>query len=164
VLLGNRTWGPNAQAAATMVSWWPRIADGIPGAELWLVGPRGGDGTAPLPYNVTDLGRVDDVDATLVQCRALVAPVSVGGGVRVKVLEAAARGLPVVCTGAAVGSIESSLGIAAARAVDTFVARCRSLLSDAARAAEEGARLHAANAQRWTDRVGHDAVHTWLSA
>lgn len=164
VLLGNRTWGPNAQAAQTMVRWWPRVADGIAGAELWLVGPRGDDAPRSLPYGVTDLGEVDDVDATLAQCRALVAPVSVGGGVRVKVLEAAARGLPVVCTDAAVGSIESSLGLAAARGADGFVDRCRSLLRDATMAAEEGTRLHAANAQRWTDRVGHDAVHEWLSA
>jgi hypothetical protein len=82
----------------------------------------------------------------------------------VKVLEAAARGLPVVCTDAAVGSIESALGLAAARGVDAFVSRCRTFLRDAEVAAEEGARLHAANARRWTDRVGHDAVHDWLSA
>jgi hypothetical protein len=164
VLLGNRTRGPNAQAADTMVRWWPQVADGIAGAELWLVGPRGDAGTRSLPHGVTDLGRVEDVDATLAQCRALVAPVSVGGGVRVKVLEAAARGLPVVCTDAAVGSIESALGLAAARGVDAFVSRCRTFLRDAEVAAEEGARLHAANARRWTDRVGHDAVHDWLSA
>jgi hypothetical protein len=164
VLLGNRTWGPNAQAARTMVRWWPQVADGIADAELWVVGPRGDDATGTLPHGVTDLGAVDDVDATLAQCRGLVAPVSVGGGVRVKVLEAAARGLPVVCTDAAVGSIESTLGLVAARGAEAFISRCRSLLLDAAAAAEEGARLHAANAQRWIDRVGQDAVHEWLSA
>jgi hypothetical protein len=94
----------------------------------------------------------------------MAAPVSVGGGVRVKLLEAAARGLPVVATPEAIGSIEASLGMSAVQDVPDFVSRCRTFLLDADVAAADGARLHAANARRWTDRVGHEAVHEWLSA
>jgi glycosyltransferase involved in cell wall biosynthesis len=93
----------------------------------------------------------------------MVAPVAVGGGVRVKVLEAAARGIPVVTSPAGVGSVEQLLGLDPV-ADDAFVARCRALLQDAASAAAEGARIHATNAELWTTRRGRDAVLDWLDA
>ena len=163
VLLGNRTWRPNAEAARTMLRLWPRIAADVPDAELWLVGPT--HGSAPdLPPGVTDLGFVDDVDAVLVGCRALAAPVTIGGGVRVKLLEAAARGLPVVGSSQAIGSIEAAVGMEPATDENDFVARCRAYLLDVDLAVEAGTRLHEANARRWSDRIGQDAVTTWLSA
>jgi polysaccharide biosynthesis protein PslH len=163
VLLGNRTWPPNADAVDQIVRLWPRIADGVRDAELWLVGPRPrGADAGDLPTGVTDLGFVDDVDAVLAECRALAAPVTIGPGVRVKLLEAAARGLPVVATPAAIGSIEASVGVTAADDEDDFVAQCRLFLLDPDHAAKEGARLHAANARQWMERVPHDAVLGWL--
>lgn len=161
VLLGNRQWPPNARAVDRMLGWWPAIARGIPGAELWLVGPRPGD---PVKMSgVVDHGEVDDVAPLLAECRAMVAPVQVGGGVRVKVLEAAARGLPVVTSPAGVGSIEALLGLDRVPD-DGFVARCRALLTDAGAAAAEGARLHAVNADLWHGRRGRDSVLDWLDA
>ncbi|WP_243640454.1 glycosyltransferase [Nocardioides jejuensis] len=162
VLLGNRHWSPNARAVDRMLAWWPSIARGIPGAELWLVGPRPDGPKVALP-GVVDHGEVRDVAPLLAGCRAMVAPVAVGGGVRVKVLEAAARGLPVVTSPAGVGSIESLLGLDAVPD-DGFVARCRALLGDADAAAAEGARLHATNEALWTGRRGRDAVLDWLDA
>ena len=163
VLLGNRTWPPNAEAVDQIVRLWPRIADSVRDAELWLVGPRPHGAVATdFPAGVTDLGFVDDVDSVLAECRALAAPVTIGPGVRVKLLEAAARGLPVVATPAAIGSIEASVGVTAAVDEDDFVARCRDFLLDPEHAAEAGSRLYAANARQWADRVPHDAVLGWL--
>jgi glycosyltransferase involved in cell wall biosynthesis len=163
VFLGNRSWPPNARAAEAVVNLWPRISSGINGARLLLVGDPG-KRLGPLPPGVTDAGQIDDVDTALAGCRAMVAPVSVGGGVRVKVLEAAARGLPVVASPAAVGSIESELGITSTANEDAFVDQCRTYLQDATVAGAEGARLHAVNEQRWRARVGQDAVRRWLAA
>ena len=163
VLLGNRTWRPNADAARTMLRLWPRIAADIRDAELWLVGPRAG-AEPDLPPGVSDLGFVEDVDSVLAGCRALAAPVTIGGGVRVKLLEAAARGLPVVGTPQAIGSIEAAVGMVPAADEDDFVTRCRAYLLDVDQAVEAGARLHATNSQRWSDRIGQDAVIGWLSA
>ena len=163
VLLGNRTWRPNAQAAEAILRHWPHIAAGIPDAELWLVGPRAA-GTRPARGpGVVDLGFIPDVDEALRQCRALVAPVVVGTGVRVKLLESATLGLPVVATTNAVGSIEADLGMVPASDNDDFVRRSRAFLLDPDLADAEGAKLHAANQQRWRDRIGHDAVLDWLS-
>lgn len=162
VLLGNRQWAPNAQAARRMVELWPSVSAGIPDAELWLVGPPGDDGLVVGP-GIVDHGEVTEVGPLLASCRALVAPVSTGGGVRVKVLEAAARGLPVVSTAAGVGSVESLLGIVPADG-DAFVARCRALLLDAGLAAAEGAALHRSNTDHWERRTGRDAVLDWLAS
>lgn len=165
VVLGNRTWAPNALAAATMIDWWPEISAGVPNAELVLVGQPGGHAPAgPLPSGVTDLGFVEDVTDVLSGCRGLAAPITVGGGVRVKMLEAASRGLPVVSTADGLGSIELSLGMTAAVDRADFVRQCRALLLDPGVAAAAGARLHGANSERWLARTGHDAVHAWLSA
>ena len=43
-------------------------------------------------------GRVDDVDPYYRDCDLVVAPLRAGGGTRIKILEAAARGRPVVAT------------------------------------------------------------------
>lgn len=164
VMLGNRTWRPNAEAADTMVRLWPRIASGIPDAELYLVGQRRDGPAGDLPAGVRDLGLVENVDDVLAGSRVLTAPVTVGGGVRVKLLEAAARGIPVVCSTEAVGSIEAAIGMAPTADEADFVARCRAFLLDADLAAGEGARLHDINARRWSDRVAQDAVLGWLGA
>lgn len=161
VLLGNRHWGPNAQAARRMAELWPAVSAGIAGAELWLVGPRPDADTVVGP-GIVDHGEVPDVAPLLATCRALVAPVSVGGGVRVKVLEAAARGLPVVSTAAGIGSIEALLGIEACDG-DAFVERCREVLLDPGAAATAGAALHATNTRLWDERLGRDAVLDWLA-
>lgn len=163
VLLGNRAWPPNAEAVATMLRLWPQIAEGVPDAELWLVGQTPGP-VGSLPPGVSDLGLVGDIHAVLATCRALVAPITIGGGVRVKLLEAAARGLPVVASPAAVGSIEASLGIVPVPDDDHFVSRCRALLLDPDLAAEAGLELHSANARRWKDGIGQEAVLRWLAA
>jgi hypothetical protein len=163
VMLGHRGWGPNAAAAETIVRLWPAIQEGIPDAELVLVGPPPEGQAAPLPPGVTDLGLVENVDAILGTARALTAPVGVGGGVRVKLLEAASRGIPAVCTTEAVGSIEAALGLSAAPNEVEFVAHCRSLLADADAAAAEGAQLYATNQRFWSERIGRDAVLDWLA-
>lgn len=162
VFLGNRTWTPNARAAGRLVGWWPKIRAGIEGAELVLVGP--GAPIASLPSGVRDLGVVEDVEPVLASARALVAPIDVGGGVRVKFLEAASRGLPVVTTRPGVGPIEASLGIEASVGEEAFVNRCRALLLDPHEAAAAGAVLHETNAGLWAERRGQDAVLRWLAA
>lgn len=163
VFLGNRQWAPNAQAVDEIVRAWSRIRAGIPAAELWLIGARPSGAEPVTGPGVVDHGEVPDVDVLLAQCRALVAPVPVGGGVRVKVLEAAARGLPVVCSAAGLGSIERLLGLTASDGA-AFVARCRELLQDPALADAEGAALHATNQQLWDDGRGRDAVLGWLGS
>lgn len=82
VFFGDRQWPPN-QAFEILLGWWPDIARGIDDAELCIVGsPDPSAKPIELPDGVRDLGFVDDLDAFLDTCRALVAPIMTGGGVR----------------------------------------------------------------------------------
>ena len=165
VFLGDRTWPPNHEAFVLLAQWWPEIARGIPGAELVVVGKR--DPSAPypvLPDGMVDIGFADDLDAVLGSSRALLAPVQTGGGVRVKLLEAASRGLPVVGTSAAIGAHAPVFGIDIVDSRRAFVERCREYLLDRAAAVAEGNRLFHTNAQRWADRIPHARIAEWLAA
>lgn len=164
VFLGDRTWPPNAQAAELIRAWWPEISLGFPDAELVIVGkPAVGEVPADRP-GLTEVGFVEDLDGLLGSCRALVAPIQVGGGVRVKILEAAARGLPVVSTATGVGSLSELFGITPYDDRGTFVARCQELLADAEHAAAEGDRLYRANADHWAADSPQRVVDDWLAS
>ncbi|MET3960888.1 glycosyltransferase involved in cell wall biosynthesis [Marmoricola sp. OAE513] len=113
---------------------------------------------------IRELGFVADLPALLASCRGLAAPIRTGGGVRVKILEAATRGLPVVSTTTGIGSLSSIFGITPYDDKDGFVARCRQLLSDAALAAAEGLRLHQANAGHWSTGEPQRIVDEWLAS
>lgn len=162
--LGDRRWLPNAESAAELVRLWPAIAAGIDGAELLLIGSPPSRSTLRLPPGVTDHGFVPDVDVLLESCRAIAAPIATGGGVRVKVLESAARGLPVVSTTAGIGSLAGRLGIRPVDGDEEFTAACRALLMDAEGAATQGRDLYAVNAALWNGGTLHTAVHDWLTA
>ncbi|WP_343997107.1 glycosyltransferase family 4 protein, partial [Williamsia deligens] len=133
VFLGTRDWPPNQEAYERAVALWPRIAAGIADAELCVVGGRSAS-AAPLdlPDGVRDLGFVDDLHGFLAGCRGMVAPISTGGGVRVKFLDAARIGLPVVGTRAAVGSLDEVFGLQTCDDDDAVVAAARRLLLDPA--------------------------------
>jgi polysaccharide biosynthesis protein PslH len=163
VFMGDRRWAPNQEAFETLIDWWPRIAAGIEGATLCVVGARDAEATVrPLPPSMTDLGFVDDLEGLLTASRALVAPIRTGGGVRVKILDAARRGLPVVGTTAAVGSLGTVLGIGKFDDEVGFINICRRYLLDRPAAAKDGAALYDANATRWQQRRPHTSVQEWL--
>ncbi|MEV7398056.1 glycosyltransferase [Aeromicrobium sp. NPDC092404] len=162
VFVGERAWPPNQQAFETLLQWWPDISRGIDDAELCVVGNR--VRTQPLPDGVRDLGFVPDLDAFLGSCRAVLAPVTTGGGVRVKILDAASRGLPVVATSAAVGSLSSVFDIPADDEREDFVAAARAMLLDRDAAAAEGARIYAVNADRWAAEVPQRTILDWIES
>lgn len=164
VFLGDRTWPPNAQAADLVRAWWPEISAGFPDAELVVLGrPAAGEQVLERP-GISEVGFVEDLAGMLGTCRALVAPIQVGGGVRVKILEAATHGLPVVSTTAGVGSLSTLFGITPHDDKDSFVRRCRELLADAGVAAAEGTRLFRANADHWASAGPQRAVDDWLAS
>lgn len=164
VFLGHREWPPNAHAAGLVRAWWPQISAGIPDAELWIVGPPPRGGPGPSGGGIRDLGFVDDLPAVLAGSRALAAPIEVGGGVRVKILDAAARGLPVVSTTPGIGSLAGALRLTPYDGREAFVQRCRTLLLDVDAAAADGARLHAANVAHWESGRPRRSFDAWLGA
>lgn len=159
VLMGTRDWPPNQEAFEEALRLWPQIAAGIDGAELCVIGARNSKAPVPqYPSGVRDLGFVDDLVAFLGTCRAMIAPIRTGGGVRVKILDAARMGLPVVGTAAAVGSLGELLGLGAFDGDGAFVQQCRKYLLDSAFAADAGETLYRLNEGYWRDRRPHRAV------
>lgn len=75
----------------------PRVQARRPSVELLITGDHGG---LPLPpaSGVTLTGRVPEVAALVQSAAVSVAPLRVGGGTRLKILEAMALGTPVVAT------------------------------------------------------------------
>ncbi|MEZ0054210.1 glycosyltransferase involved in cell wall biosynthesis [Mycobacterium sp. MAA66] len=159
VLMGTRDWPPNQEAFEEALRLWPRIAEGIDGAELCVIGAKAAKAPEPTyPAGVRDLGFVDDLPGFLGTCRAMIAPIRTGGGVRVKILDAARMGLPVVGTAAAVGSLGPLLGLGVFDGDDVFVEQCRKHLLDNDFAARAGSDLYGLNRGYWLDRRPHRAV------
>ena len=104
------------------------------------------------------LGFVDDLPGFLGTCRAMIAPIRTGGGVRVKILDAARMGLPVVGTTAAVGSLGPLFDLGVYDSDEQFVAQCRNYLLDVDGAAAAGDRLYQLCCGYWQDRRPHRAV------
>lgn len=161
VFLGDRTWPPNELAAVELAQLWPQVSAGLSDAVLLIIGKRGASGIISGPQ-IEDLGFVDDLSATLRAARVMLAPIAAGGGVRVKVLDAAALGIPVVSTTVGFGSLIESLGVTPTDAHDAFIAEARKYLIDPTIAGRESRRLYDVNRGRWEAGVPQRSVARWL--
>ena len=133
LFVGSFGHGPNRSGARLLLDGiWPRVRRTWPGATLELAGrgseefvaDRGGSDHWSA-QGVTALGYVDDLGPVFRRCNAFAAPLTEGGGIKIKVLEALARGVPVVTT--AVGAE----GIAAADGTALLVAPADADFADA---------------------------------
>jgi glycosyltransferase involved in cell wall biosynthesis len=100
LFVGNFIHPPNVDAAMRLVgAIFPQVQARVPGAVLRIVGdqpPARLAGSAKPSVVVT--GRVPDVTPYLDRAAVVVIPVRMGGGMRVKVLEALAAGKAVVAS------------------------------------------------------------------
>lgn len=99
LFVGNFNWLPNRDAVKILVtSIWPKVQEVYPDARLRIVGKNipswilmhAQDQAVSVEESVTDIGLVYR------QADVLVAPISIAGGTKFKMLEAFASGLPVV--------------------------------------------------------------------
>jgi glycosyltransferase involved in cell wall biosynthesis len=108
VLLGSGGWRPNQQGTAWFVrAVWPEVRAALPGAVLHLFGAVG---RAPARPDVVRHPILADSRDAFAPGAVLVVPIPFGSGVRMKVLEAWARGVPVVCTPEAAVGLEAEDG------------------------------------------------------
>jgi glycosyltransferase involved in cell wall biosynthesis len=102
LFFGHFGWAPNlAGAQRYLEETWPSVAAARPNAQLRIAGPRSDEKlreAAAAHERVEVLGFVDDLVTELAAARVVVAPLWVGGGTRIKVLEALAAARPVVGT------------------------------------------------------------------
>ncbi len=145
VFVGDRRWPPNAEGLERLMRLWPEIAAAAPGARLLVVGREGPGEPEPGRPEVERLGFVEDLDALWRSASVLLAPVATGGGVRVKVLDAARHGVPVAGSPAAIGSTGRYLPVRAAASDEELVSEAALLLRDSAERRRRGAELYEAN-------------------
>jgi len=98
LFVGNFIHPPNRDAASWLVeSILPRVRSEVPSSSAVLVGD-GGESMSVNTSEVQFTGRVPDLWPFLEEAAVVVAPIRLGGGMRVKLMEALAAGKAVVAT------------------------------------------------------------------
>jgi glycosyltransferase involved in cell wall biosynthesis len=145
-LIGTGAWPPTRAAVSRLLSSiWPQVRRRAPEARLLLAG-RGLEFLAgrDLGPGVELVGEVESAREFLHRLSVLVFPLSRGSGMKVKVLEAMASGVPAVTTAAGAEGIEANDGVLVEAADDELAASAARLLLDSAERSERGAAGRAA--------------------
>jgi glycosyltransferase involved in cell wall biosynthesis len=136
----------------------PRIREQRPDARLVVAGRAPTDEVRALVRGpaIELVADAPTLDPLYRAARAVVAPRREGGGTRIKVLEAMARGKPLVLTPVAAEGLDVTDGVEAFIEQDParFAARCLQLLDDGSLAAEMGLRGRA----MWHERHRPEAA------
>jgi glycosyltransferase involved in cell wall biosynthesis len=125
------------------------------------------EGHAKPPPGVEFLGFVQDLDALYARSRVVVAPILTGGGTRVKIIEAALYGRPVVSTTLGAEGLELSAErgeLVIADDGEVFAQAVVGLLRDNARAAKVGAAGFQACRNRYCEEVVHRIIQDRIRA
>lgn len=110
---GNFRHYPNADGLLWFVTHvWPLVLNARPETRLIVVGADPPESLTRLPpsANIVPSGFVDDIREPLSRYSVFVCPVLSGSGVRVKLLEAFASGIPAVSTGIGAEGLTSKPG------------------------------------------------------
>lgn len=150
VFVGSFGHPPNVDAALWLAGTiFPRVAALVPEARLELVGHApGGEVQALARGAITVHASVPDVTPYLDRAAVVVAPIRIGGSMRMKVLESLAAGKALVASSRAAEGVEELAGEQLLVAVDAdeMVDALASLLLDPARR-----RGLAESARRWAE-------------
>ena len=138
-LIGTATWPPTAEAIDVLTrAVWPRVRARAPDAQLILAGR----GTRQVA-GAAALGEVGSAIELFQRFSLLLFPLPRGSGMKVKVLEAMASGVPVVTTPAGAEGIEPSDGVVVRTEPDALAAAAAELLTDEAMRKQRGAAARA---------------------
>jgi glycosyltransferase involved in cell wall biosynthesis len=134
IFTGSLRYAPNHDA----VTWFlneifPSVRSAVPGARLTITGDPGPESPTPSEHVILT-GRVPDVRPLLVSSAVSLAPIRMGGGTRLKILEAMAAGTPVVATSKAMEGLDAQHGehLLVADTPAQFAEAVHRLLSDPA--------------------------------
>lgn len=135
LFVGNFSHPPNVDAALFLGrEVWPLVKRQVPEATLTIVGPDPPATVVQMDREIVVTGWVESVEPYLARTRVAVAPLRYGAGMKGKVGEALAAGVPVVTTpiGAEgiAGSEPAASGVIVADGAHELAAQCVRLLRD----------------------------------
>jgi sugar transferase (PEP-CTERM/EpsH1 system associated) len=158
VFSGTMDFRPNVDAVLWFVERvWPPVRAAVPSAQFWIVGQRPHARLDPLRGrdDVRITGAVEDVRPYILGASAYAIPLRMGGGTRLKALEAMALGAPIVSTSLGIDGFDVAHEREAVIAddPDRFAAEIVRLVGDAGwrRALGAGGRQFAAARYDWRD-------------
>jgi polysaccharide biosynthesis protein PslH len=151
---GAMDYRPNEDGAEWFLdAVWPALCARLPGAAWTIAGKNPSQALRQKaePQGVELTGFVDDIRPWFERAEVFVVPLRIGGGTRLKILEAMAMGLPVVSTRVGAEGIEARDGeeIVLADTPAEMVEALAALAGDAARRAELGRRGRALVERRY---------------
>ena len=167
LFLGSLDWRPNQDAVRQLIDTVvPAVRRTRPAATLSIVGRR------PPAWMVEAAGAADgvtlhadvpDVMPHLASAAMMVIPLRIGGGSRLKMIEALAAGVPVVATDVAAEGLDYRPGVDyAATDVDAMADAIGRWIDDPAAAADAARRGRETTADRYGwDRLGRELEASW---
>ncbi len=168
VFVGAQDWWPNADASRLLAqSIWPLIAPQVGGSQLLIVGrnpPAHVRALAGERVQVT--GSVPYVGPYLARAWATAMPLRVGSGTRLKILEAAAAGVPIVATRLAAEGIPVRHGehLLFAETPEEFASALSQLHADRALAGQLAERMRMLAGDYTWSAIGQQLVDSYLTA
>jgi glycosyltransferase involved in cell wall biosynthesis len=157
VFWGRLDFDPNVDALEWFIEKiWPAVVRRTPSARLALFGFNPGERVKELAKTpgVELHSDLPDLRAEVTRRQAVVLPFITGGGIKNKLLEAAALGMPIVCTRWALSGTKGKPAVRVCSSASEWAETLAKLWADAAARRELGAA-----ARRWV------AVHhTWDAA
>jgi glycosyltransferase involved in cell wall biosynthesis len=136
VTLGTLHYPPNADGIRWFLGQvYPAVRHAVPGVSLTIIGknpPADFRQAAEADGSIRVTGYVDDLTPYLEQAALMVVPLRAGGGMRVRILEAFARGMPVVTSPVGLEGIEARPGeeVLVADSPEAFAGEVVRLLQD----------------------------------
>ena len=157
LFVGTYTYGPNIAAAQHLISQiWPLVRQRLPDAKLLIVGnrPERIPAYRDAPPGVVFTGFMERLVDVYAKARVVCCPILSGAGTRVKIIEAAAYGTPVVSTKLGAEGLDFTEGseIILAETPSQLATVCVELLLDAGKCHRIGMAARKA-AQRLYDRA-----------
>jgi len=129
--LGSLDWQPNREAVHHLLeSWWPELHRKCPDMQLNIAGKNFPDALMRKKIDgVLMHGTVADAESFLKSHPVVVVPLRSGSGIRIKILEALALGLPIISSAKGVQGldVEADVHYLAAENAEEFAQQCQRL-------------------------------------
>ncbi|MDX2246613.1 MAG: glycosyltransferase [Bacteroidia bacterium] len=132
--IGSLTWEANADGLIWFLNeGWEKLKAKRPNVKFYIVGGNPDPRIKDLAAKHKDIiltGFVDDLEDYYAKCRVFITPLRFGSGVKLKVMNAMFRGIPVVTTpiGSEGMAVENGVHLYHTHNMDEFVGDCADLL------------------------------------